>query len=250
LWAFIATVEWGVTPHGDLLIVLGGLVWPHLAHWIAISGTDTRRSGLAALAVDSLLVGLSLGLVQFAVLGSGLILVAVLSVMTLLGGVPLTLKSAAWMAVGAPIGLFIWGFELQSELSLPSQIFLLVGVGGLFLLSSWVGHNAIVTGRRLRRDLEKTNAEREKLIDAVSRSETKLKTILESASEGFFIGDERLVTRDMNPAALRILGRTREEIQGRSVFEFVDAEEAGILREQIASLEKKLSDKPSGKPKK
>jgi PAS domain S-box-containing protein len=232
LWVFVATVQWGTTPYGDLLIVFAGFLWPHLAYWLAVSGKDTRRSGLAALAGDALLAGFALAVMQFAALACGVMAAALLSVMMLLGGVPLLIRSVSWIAVGAVAGFFIWGFEPQSEVSLFSQTFLVMGVSVLVLSSSLVGHRAITTGRRLRRDLEKTNAERARLMDAVSRSEAKLKTILESATEGFFLGDEKGVTQDMNPAACRILGRTREEIQGRSIFEFVDSREAETLREQ------------------
>ena len=113
LWLSVATVEWGTTPHGDLLIVLAGLVWPHLAYWFAVSGKDTRRSGLAALAGDALIVSFAIAVMQFAALACGVVTASFLSMMMLLGGVPLLIRSTSWMAVGAVAGFFIWGFEPQ-----------------------------------------------------------------------------------------------------------------------------------------
>lgn len=70
-----------------------------------------------------------------------------------------------------------------------------------------------------------------------------LRQLLDTSEEGaWFIGlDGR--TRDVNMAMCRILGRPRDRIIGRSVFEFVDAENRAILERELAASR---AGKPEG----
>ena len=57
--------------------------------------------------------------------------------------------------------------------------------------------------------------------------------LVQTTREGFWFVDVNSVTTDVNPAMCEILGRPREAIIGRSVFEFIDAANAEIVREQM-----------------
>ncbi|HKW85333.1 MAG TPA: PAS domain S-box protein, partial [Burkholderiaceae bacterium] len=58
--------------------------------------------------------------------------------------------------------------------------------------------------------------------------------LVKTTSEGFWFIDAERRTTDVNPAMCRILQRPREQIVGRTIFEFVDEANAAIFREQLA----------------
>ncbi|MBZ5565342.1 MAG: PAS domain S-box protein [Acidobacteriia bacterium] len=68
---------------------------------------------------------------------------------------------------------------------------------------------------------------------ALRDSEQKLRSILETTGEGFWMIDNETITTAVNDAMCATLGTPREQILGRSVFDFVDEENAATLREQI-----------------
>ena len=73
-------------------------------------------------------------------------------------------------------------------------------------------------------------AQREQL----SVSERKIRRILETSAEGFWLVDNDTVTLEVNDAMCRILRRPREEIVGRRVFDFTDEENARILKDNVS----------------
>ena len=60
-----------------------------------------------------------------------------------------------------------------------------------------------------------------------------MKLLVQNMREGFWVVDVNHVTIDVNPAMCEILGRPREDIVGRSVFDFVDADNARIVRVHV-----------------
>ncbi len=66
-------------------------------------------------------------------------------------------------------------------------------------------------------------------------SETKLRHVLDSTTEGFWVVDSQSRTVEINPAMCAMLQRTPAEVVGRRPSEFADAQNAEILiREDIA----------------
>lgn len=65
------------------------------------------------------------------------------------------------------------------------------------------------------------------------RGERMLKLLLETTEQGVWFIDNNQITTDANPAMCRLLGLRREELLGRCIFEFVDAENEGIFRDQV-----------------
>ena len=80
--------------------------------------------------------------------------------------------------------------------------------------------------RELEQRVEERTAE-------VRAHETHLQRILETENEGFWFIDNDAVTQDVNPMMCQILGRPRERIIGRSIYDFVDEVNAAIFREQM-----------------
>ena len=57
--------------------------------------------------------------------------------------------------------------------------------------------------------------------------------LVRTTREGFWFVDVNHLTTHVNPAMCDILGRAREDVVGRSVFDFVDADNARIVSEQV-----------------
>ncbi|MCP4130601.1 MAG: PAS domain S-box protein [bacterium] len=74
---------------------------------------------------------------------------------------------------------------------------------------------------------------------AISKSERRLRTILETANEGFWEIDNDFFIRDINPEVCAMLGYSRDEMIGKNTFDFLyDSDAASIFKQQL-----KLRDK-------
>ena len=74
--------------------------------------------------------------------------------------------------------------------------------------------------------------ERKRAEAALAASERKIRRILETSNEGFWVADNDRVTVEVNDSMCQILGRPREEILGKSIFDFVDENNRQIFVEQ------------------
>ena len=75
--------------------------------------------------------------------------------------------------------------------------------------------------------------ERKKGETELRKSEHQIRTILETAYEGFWYVDNSRITIHVNPAMCVILARTENEIEGYDIFDFVDEENRKIFEEQL-----------------
>ena len=76
--------------------------------------------------------------------------------------------------------------------------------------------------------------ERKRHEHALAASEKKIRNILATSAEGFWLIDINAVTLEVNEAMCRILRRPREEIVGRRIFDFTNEENTRIFKEQVA----------------
>jgi two-component system, sensor histidine kinase and response regulator len=76
--------------------------------------------------------------------------------------------------------------------------------------------------------------ERKKAEEALAASERKIHRILDTSKEGFWMIDNDAATVDVNLAMCGILGRPREQILGRRIFEFTDDENTRIFKAEMA----------------
>jgi two-component system, sensor histidine kinase and response regulator len=74
---------------------------------------------------------------------------------------------------------------------------------------------------------------RKKVEDALQENEYFLKTILATTNEGFWWVNNEGRTLSVNDTMCQFLGRPREDIVGRTVFEFLDAENDAMMKEQL-----------------
>ncbi len=75
--------------------------------------------------------------------------------------------------------------------------------------------------------------EREAAAAALAEKTRMLTLLLEHTTQGFWFTDNELRSTDVNPALCQIVGRPREAILGHTIFEFVDDENAAVLRQQL-----------------
>jgi polar amino acid transport system substrate-binding protein len=84
--------------------------------------------------------------------------------------------------------------------------------------------------------------ERKRAEEAIRESQERLSTILKSTNQGFWLVDNNTVTLDVNDAMCEILGRAKEEIIGRKIYDFLDEENrAKVIKQEEARSESKRS---------
>ena len=69
---------------------------------------------------------------------------------------------------------------------------------------------------------------------ALADKQRMLTLLMETTQEGFWFIDNALRTTDLNAAMCQMLGRSRDDIIGRDLFEFVDDENAAVFRRRTA----------------
>ena len=70
--------------------------------------------------------------------------------------------------------------------------------------------------------------------EALFENRRTLDVLLENTEEGFWFIDNEQRTTDANRAMCRMLGVSREQMLGHTIFDFVDAENEAIFRQQVA----------------
>jgi PAS domain S-box-containing protein len=85
-----------------------------------------------------------------------------------------------------------------------------------------------------RAEIERTLAESRRMEAALRESEDSLRRILQTTNEGFWRIDTQAVTLEVNKALCGLLGRPREDLLGRPVYDFLDPENARVFREELA----------------
>ena len=89
-------------------------------------------------------------------------------------------------------------------------------------------------------ELQSAEEQLEISLNHLREEEEKYRSFIQSTSEGFWMIDQGLVTIEVNNALCRMLEFPREEILGRSIFDFVDDENHHILQRQTS----RISDTP------
>jgi len=94
----------------------------------------------------------------------------------------------------------------------------------------------IVNFLAVKEDITKRKEDEQKLAiayETIKESEEALNTILKTVKEGFWLSSKEGNTIEVNPEMCKILGYKEEEILGKSIFEFVDNENAKIFKQQL-----------------
>ena len=136
------------------LLVADGFVWPHAARLLALRSSDPQRAEFRNLMADSALGGMWVAVMGFNLLPSAL-LVTMLSVDKIaVGGVPLLLRTTAWLAVACALTSALLGFPVYGETPLSVVLACLPFLGAYPLAISTVTHRLATRVARQNRLLE------------------------------------------------------------------------------------------------
>ncbi|MBU2510146.1 PAS domain S-box protein [bacterium] len=92
--------------------------------------------------------------------------------------------------------------------------------------------------QKANENLKNEVAERLAAERRVAENEKRLRTILETANEGFWEIDKQGTTLDINPKMCSIFKRSKEELIGRSLFEIMDDKSSKIISDQMVRRQK------------
>jgi PAS domain S-box-containing protein len=116
---------------------------------------------------------------------------------------------------------------------------IIIAVGILFFILG-IYRYRIHTIRKRNRELEAFNVklqqhikERKEAEEQVMKSERRLRTFLETTSEGLLEVDNNEVILDVNPDMCSILGRSQEDLVGKYLFDFISHEDMDTFRKQL-----------------
>jgi PAS domain S-box-containing protein len=130
----------------------------------------------------------------------------------------------------------IWGYHrarLKGEPAPTSYDFQALKKSGERLLVNNRSFPVVWNGRRAVCTTLFDLTEQKSIEDSLAEQRHLLESLLATTEEGFWFVNTNGRTTDLNPAMCRILGRDRDEVIGKSIFEFVDEENDSIFREQI-----------------
>jgi diguanylate cyclase len=143
----IGVVLWQDGAHPALwaALVFNGLLWPHLAYWIASRSAAPRRAEMRNLVVDSAFGGAWIAVMKFDLFPSALLLSMLSMDKISAGGTRLLARSATAMALACAAAAALNGFAFEPESSMLS---IAAGLPLLLVYPLLVG---IVTYRLSRR---------------------------------------------------------------------------------------------------
>ncbi len=225
-------VQWHAIPHGPLLGWLSALLL--VLAWRGGLWAWQRRG--AARPVDT--VWLRLYRANF--LAHGLVWAAA-SALPMPADAPMQLALLVMMLAGICASNFILNaFDLASAL-----LFGVPAMGGLVLRLLLTGDPvqqlmggavllALVFFALIGRRAHRMVRENSTLRLAEARQNHLLRLLINTTSEGFWFADNQGVTVDANPAMCQMLGLPREALVGRSIFDFVDADNHAIFARELA----------------
>ena len=146
--ALLAASHFSSRPHGFVLIAamaLTGLVWPHLAYFLARRAKDTKQAELRNLLVDSFIVGCWIGAMNFSLWPTVAMISTIINGSLAVGGFRFTAKGLGAFAVGVlVVGAFL-GFHpaLSSD-----TVTTFISIGGILLMTCLFGiHSYLQTSR-------------------------------------------------------------------------------------------------------
>lgn len=87
--------------------------------------------------------------------------------------------------------------------------------------------------RLLAQSANSTLQERQKALKALRENEHRLRTILQTTNEGFWLTDNGNVIMEINPRMCAILGRDREEVLGKRIADYADPHNRQALEKQL-----------------
>jgi PAS domain S-box-containing protein len=138
-------------------LVVWMLAWPHLVYQVALRLANSKRAEQRNLALDSLALGFWSAAVSFYPAVVVVLFVAINTAHLSTGGVAGAVRGALMFAAGALLGGWIFGFEVDVDLSVWASVFSAVGLlifTALFGIQSNAGVRRMIAARR---EIERRN---------------------------------------------------------------------------------------------
>ena len=149
-----------------------------------------------------------------------------------LSGLGLTLT--ALLAVGLVVFFYASRF-LKLQLDVFVDFFKEAETGGRPIAMEHVFSPEL---RRLGQSANTMLCERREAETALRENELRLRTILQTSNEGFWLLDNDSLIIDVNPRMCDILGRNKDEVLGRRIFDFVKDKDRDIFEPQAGLMVK------------
>lgn len=118
-----------------------------------------------------------------------------------------------------PAAVHVWDDSLWDSAPATGAMLLLTGLMFLTVQRGHQGFNTFVT-RKVERERAQAQAR-------------LLEQLLQNTEQGAWFLDNSGITTDLNAAMCRLLGRPRQEVLGRSVFDFFTGSDLAILHQQL-----------------
>lgn len=208
---------------------LAGVPDGHAAHWLKLHRTAFVAHGMAWALAASLfppwLSNSQLQLMAFA-------LTAITAASLLVTAFDLTAALGFSIPAMLPLVLaLLLRQDLQCALlALMVMTFMLVAVLAAHRSQGLVRESVRAGLAESLKEAEAQEAQR-----ALLRQHHLLEQLLGGTDEGFWFVDNQGVTTDLNPAMCRLLGRPRDLVLGRPVFDFFSGEDLLTMRREIAA---------------
>lgn len=200
LWAYRISLAF----HGTVWAVISLSIWPHI---------DTTVSSL-------------LGLALFAVAIVSLMVIAYDAVSALAFAIPAL----------SPLSSFMLNNAAQNSLELRLTVSCLLGMA---LVQVWRANrsfqNEVLNNLREaehNREFTEKTAQMADTQRALSEKSAVLSVLMETSQQGFWFLDSQGITRDINPAMCKKLGRSRDEVIGHHIDEFFAGEDLRLIQQE------------------
>ena len=169
-----------------LAMAFTGLVWPHLAYFLARSARDTRAAEFRNLLIDSFIIGGWTAALSFSLVPSATMILAINTANLSLGGVRGALRGLVAIAAGMLVVGWPLGFSVRLASTLPTDLFCMAGI---LTVTSMIGYFGSFQTKRLRQaknDLAEQNQriqEQNRVIEQARQSALEAKNAAEAANQ-------------------------------------------------------------------
>ena len=163
-----------------------GVVWPHVAYFLARSARDSRAAEFRNLLLDSLFVGGWTAALSFSLIPSGTMILAINTANLSVGGARFALRGLLAMAVGMVAIGWPLGFPVQLESRLPTDVFCMAGILTVTSIFGYFGYFQTKRVRQAKNDLSEQNQriqEQNRVIEQSRRSALEAKEAAEAANQ-------------------------------------------------------------------